>query len=215
MEKANLTGGRGHCVSGCPLHARQTAQAGPLLVDSDETPRIRSKLMVGAGLLVPSIHALAPPHVHGVGGVVAHLTPSAVLVDEASMLDVHLAAALVNAVSLPNEAAESDTDDGDAGSSPSPHATRLVLVGDEDQLPSVGPGSVLADLMETGIVPRTHLTDVRPLWVQCFRCSPRLCSLFRFFCFPYLPCFHRASTSPTTWTIDNWRVACGRDIVWP
>jgi exodeoxyribonuclease V alpha subunit len=59
-----------------------------------------------------------------------------VVVDEASMLDVELAAALVEACS-----------DG----------TRLVFVGDPAQLPSVGPGRVLADLVDAGIVPVTEL----------------------------------------------------------
>ena len=59
-----------------------------------------------------------------------------VVVDEASMLDAELAAALVEACA-----------DG----------TRLVLVGDPAQLPSVGPGRVLADLVDAGIVPVTEL----------------------------------------------------------
>lgn len=37
---------------------------------------------------------------------------------------------------------------------------RLVLVGDVDQLPSVGPGAVLSDLLGAGVVPSTHLTEV-------------------------------------------------------
>src|SRR5262249_57568578 len=36
----------------------------------------------------------------------------------------------------------------------------LVLVGDVDQLPSVGAGSVLADLIESGLVPVARLTEV-------------------------------------------------------
>jgi exodeoxyribonuclease V alpha subunit len=59
-----------------------------------------------------------------------------VVVDEASMLDAELAAALVEACA-----------DG----------TRLVLVGDPAQLPSVGPGRVLADLVDAGIAPVTEL----------------------------------------------------------
>ena len=65
-----------------------------------------------------------------------------VVVDEASMLDVELAAALVEACR-----------DG----------TRLVLVGDPAQLPSVGPGRVLADLVESGVVP---VTELRRLYRQ-------------------------------------------------
>jgi exodeoxyribonuclease V alpha subunit len=61
------------------------------------------------------------------------------IVDEASMVDVPLAAALLAA--LPSHA-------------------RLVIVGDTDQLPSVGPGAFLRDLLETDHVPRVRLTEV-------------------------------------------------------
>ncbi len=63
----------------------------------------------------------------------------ALVVDEASMLDVELADALLQAV-------------GD-------HA-RLVLVGDVDQLPSVGPGAVLRDVIASGQVPTVRLTQI-------------------------------------------------------
>ena len=36
----------------------------------------------------------------------------------------------------------------------------LILVGDVDQLPSVGPGTVLGDLIESGVVPVVRLTEV-------------------------------------------------------
>jgi len=61
------------------------------------------------------------------------------VVDEASMLDVRLAADLVAALSP---------------------GTRLVLVGDVDQLPSVGPGTVLRDLIASGVVPTVRLTEI-------------------------------------------------------
>ena len=44
--------------------------------------------------------------------------------------------------------------------------TRLILVGDQDQLPSVGPGSVLRDLLASGVVPTVRLKTV-------FRQSPK------------------------------------------
>lgn len=62
-----------------------------------------------------------------------------IVVDEASMLDVNLAARLVSAIPL---------------------GTHLLLVGDTDQLPSVGPGAVLADLLAVPGVARTELTHV-------------------------------------------------------
>ena len=59
-----------------------------------------------------------------------------VVVDEASMLDVELAAALLRACA-----------DG----------THLMLVGDSAQLPSIGPGQVLADVIESAAVPVVEL----------------------------------------------------------
>ena len=59
------------------------------------------------------------------------------VVDEASMLDVQLAFSLLQAV---------------------PPTMTLVLVGDQNQLPSVGPGNVLADILASGRVPATALT---------------------------------------------------------
>jgi exodeoxyribonuclease V alpha subunit len=61
------------------------------------------------------------------------------VVDEASMVDVSLMQSLLRAV--PNHAA-------------------LLIVGDIDQLPSVGPGQVLADIIGSGSVPTVRLTEV-------------------------------------------------------
>jgi exodeoxyribonuclease V alpha subunit len=61
------------------------------------------------------------------------------VVDEVSMVDVMLMQALLKAV--PDKAA-------------------LLIVGDIDQLPSVGPGQVLADIISSGAVPVVRLTEV-------------------------------------------------------
>lgn len=62
-----------------------------------------------------------------------------IVVDEASMLDVYLAARLAAKI---------------------PPGTHLLLVGDVDQLPSVGPGAVLADVLAVPEIARTTLTRV-------------------------------------------------------
>ena len=62
-----------------------------------------------------------------------------VVVDEASMLDVELAAALLDACA-----------DG----------THLLIVGDPAQLPSIGPGRVLADILEADVLPSIELTTL-------------------------------------------------------
>lgn len=63
----------------------------------------------------------------------------ALIVDESSMVDVFMADALTQAVA---------------------EGTRLVLVGDVDQLPSVGPGSVLRDAIASGVVPCVRLVKI-------------------------------------------------------
>jgi exodeoxyribonuclease V alpha subunit len=62
-----------------------------------------------------------------------------ILVDEASMLDIRLAAQLFEAV---------------------PPSATLVLVGDVDQLPPVGPGQPLRDLISSGVCPTVRLHEV-------------------------------------------------------
>jgi exodeoxyribonuclease V alpha subunit len=63
----------------------------------------------------------------------------ALVVDESSMVDVHLAHALIRAL---------------------PRRARLILVGDVDQLPSVGPGAVLRDVIDSGSVATARLREV-------------------------------------------------------
>jgi exodeoxyribonuclease V alpha subunit len=63
----------------------------------------------------------------------------AIIVDESSMVDVWMADALTQAVA---------------------EGARLVLVGDVDQLPSVGPGSVLRDAIDSGGVPCVRLVKI-------------------------------------------------------
>ena len=41
-----------------------------------------------------------------------------------------------------------------------PHIAALLVVGDVDQLPSVGPGQVLADIIVSGTLPVVRLTEV-------------------------------------------------------
>ena len=62
-----------------------------------------------------------------------------VIVDEMSMVDIYLIRSLLRALR-----------DG----------TRLILVGDQDQLPSVGAGNVLRDILQSGTIPFVRLTDI-------------------------------------------------------
>ena len=62
-----------------------------------------------------------------------------VIVDETSMVDMMLMRSLLRAIEP---------------------GTRLILVGDADQLPSVGAGNVLGDILDSGVVPACRLTDI-------------------------------------------------------
>lgn len=61
------------------------------------------------------------------------------IVDEASMIDTFLMSALLRAA---------------------PSNMRVILVGDIDQLPSVGPGNVLQDIICSGVIPTTRLSKI-------------------------------------------------------
>jgi len=61
------------------------------------------------------------------------------IVDEASMIDIILMNALLNAI---------------------PEEMKLVIIGDTDQLPSVGPGNVLRDMIESDVIPVVRLTRI-------------------------------------------------------
>ena len=67
------------------------------------------------------------------------LQADCIIADEASMIDLMLMRSLLRAIEP---------------------GTRLILVGDADQLPSVGAGNVLGDILSSGVVPCARLTDI-------------------------------------------------------
>ena len=67
------------------------------------------------------------------------LETDVIIIDEMSMVDIFLMHSLLSAI---------------------PPGTRLVLVGDVDQLPSVGPGAVLADMLKADVFPSVRLTRI-------------------------------------------------------
>jgi exodeoxyribonuclease V alpha subunit len=106
------------------------------------TGRAAKRLSESTGLEAKTIHRLLETDPRT--GVFrrteeAPLDYDLLVVDETSMVDVPLMRALLRA--LPDQAA-------------------LLLVGDVDQLPSVGPGQVLADVIASGAVPVVRLTEV-------------------------------------------------------
>lgn len=70
---------------------------------------------------------------------VANIEKDVVIIDEVSMIDVVIMNLLIKGLS---------------------NKTRLVLIGDANQLPSVGPGSVLKDLIESDMIPTCKLTEI-------------------------------------------------------
>ena len=62
-----------------------------------------------------------------------------VIVDEMSMVDIALMQSLLSAMTL---------------------RQRIIMIGDNDQLPSVGPGRVLGDMIDSGVIPTVKLTQI-------------------------------------------------------
>ena len=105
------------------------------------TGRAAQRLAETTGLEAKTIHRLLEYQPQGGFGRNADhpLEGDLVVVDEMSMVDVPLMYRLLRAL---------------------PPKAGLLLVGDVDQLPSVGPGMVLRDLIESGVAPVVRLTEV-------------------------------------------------------
>jgi exodeoxyribonuclease V alpha subunit len=106
------------------------------------TGRAAKRLSEVTGLEGKTIHRLLEFQPGGTGFTRNESHPlegDVLVVDETSMVDVPLMHALLRA---------------------HPPEGSLILIGDVDQLPSVGPGMVLRDLIESGVVPVVRLTEV-------------------------------------------------------
>ncbi len=106
------------------------------------TGRAAKRMTESTGLEAKTIHRLLEfdPHTFDFKhGRQKPLNTDLVVVDESSMIDVLLMEKLLAAV---------------------PDSAAVILVGDADQLPSVGPGAVLGDIMASGEVPVVRLTEI-------------------------------------------------------
>ncbi|NCB62927.1 MAG: ATP-dependent RecD-like DNA helicase [Clostridia bacterium] len=110
------------------------------------TGRAAKRLSETCGMEASTIHRLLETQFDAHSGqlVFAHgeddpLAADAVIVDETSMVDIVLMRSLLAALR------------GDC---------RLILVGDPDQLPSVGPGNLLSDLLRSGRIPTVRLNEI-------------------------------------------------------
>lgn len=106
------------------------------------TGRAAKRMSESTGLPASTIHRLLGWR--GAGANFDHdeetpISARLVIIDEMSMVDIWLANHLLRSLSQP---------------------TQVIIVGDEDQLPSVGPGQVLNDLLNSGVLPTVKLTDI-------------------------------------------------------
>ena len=116
-------------------------RAGCKVMLAAPTGRAARRLEAAAGEKAQTVHRMLEYNVSGTFGKNAEdlLEAQAVIVDEASMLDIALFYHLLEALPL---------------------GCRLVLAGDVDQLPSVGPGSVLKDIIQSGKMPVVRLREI-------------------------------------------------------
>ena len=142
-------------VTGGPGTGKTTTMAGILaLFDklklktmlAAPTGRAAKRLSECTGREASTIHRLLESQFDAESGAMcffhneeAPLKADALVVDETSMVDLPLMQSLLLALTP---------------------RCRLVLVGDPDQLPSVGPGNVFSDLIRSGIVPTVRLTEI-------------------------------------------------------
>jgi exodeoxyribonuclease V alpha subunit len=138
-----LTGGPGVGKTFCTRTIVALWKAmGKTVALASPTGRAAQRLSEMTGQEAKTIHRLLefdPSHFNFKRDSDNAIPAQAIVVDEASMLDLFLANSLIKAIPL------------DA---------QLLLVGDIDQLPSVGPGNVLADLIRSGQIPVVRLTEV-------------------------------------------------------
>jgi exodeoxyribonuclease V alpha subunit len=121
---------------------RILAAKGMRLLLCAPTGRAAKRMTEATGFEAKTIHRLLEVDPKGGGfkrGDNNPLDCDLLVVDETSMVDVMLMQALMKAV---------------------PDRAALLIVGDIDQLPSVGPGQVLADIISSGAVPVVRLTEV-------------------------------------------------------
>ncbi|MFF5209229.1 ATP-dependent RecD-like DNA helicase [Streptosporangium sp. NPDC000396] len=138
-----LTGGPGCGKSHTLKVIAATVRAmGGTVTLTAPTGKAAKRLSELTGLPAMTVHRMLAQQPEPEEGTLFQQSPAKadlVVVDEASMLDLQLATRLAAAI---------------------PAGSHLLLVGDSDQLPSIGPGSVLADLLRVEEIPRIRLTRV-------------------------------------------------------
>ncbi|WP_078550522.1 SF1B family DNA helicase RecD2 [Litchfieldia alkalitelluris] len=129
-------------LHGCSLDSKDYNDENPYPIRLvAPTGRAAKRMSEATGLPAVTIHRLL-----GWNGVEGFqhdednpITGKILIVDEVSMVDIWLANQLFKSL---------------------PDSIQVIMVGDEDQLPSVGPGQVLKDLLSSNIIPTVRLTDI-------------------------------------------------------
>lgn len=129
-------------LHGCSLDPKDYKQDEPYpFILAAPTGRAAKRMAESTGLPAVTIHRLL-----GWNGTGAFdrdedkpLEGKILIVDETSMVDIWLAHQLFKAL---------------------PEHIQVIMVGDEDQLPSVGPGQVLKDLLDSTVIPTVKLQDI-------------------------------------------------------
>lgn len=148
---SQATTGKVHIITGGPGTGKSTITKAILAISEKLTSRIILAAPTGraakrmseiTGKKASTIHALLEMDFTGKGFKRNKTNPlecDLIIVDEASMIDTQLMYHLLKAI---------------------PSAARVVIIGDIDQLPSVGPGNVLRDLIASERLPVTKLTQI-------------------------------------------------------
>jgi exodeoxyribonuclease V alpha subunit len=138
-----LTGGPGcgksHTVAAIAATVRAMGGRVTLTAPTGKAAKRLSEL---TGLPAMTVHRMLAQRPDLADGMLFQEVPAEadlIVVDEASMLDLQLATRLTAAI---------------------PSGSHLLLVGDSDQLPSIGPGRVLADVLSVAEIPRVRLTHI-------------------------------------------------------
>ena len=138
-----LTGGPGcgksHTVAAIAATVRAMGGRVTLTAPTGKAAKRLSEL---TGLPAMTVHRMLAQRTEPEDGTLFRENPAEadlIVVDEASMLDLQLATRLTAAI---------------------PSGSHLLLVGDSDQLPSIGPGRVLADVLSVAEIPRVRLTHI-------------------------------------------------------
>ncbi|MFD2446168.1 ATP-dependent RecD-like DNA helicase [Bacillus sp. CGMCC 1.16607] len=129
-------------LHGCSLNPKDYKKEEPFpFLLAAPTGRAAKRMMESTGLPAVTIHRLLGWN--GIEGFDKNedspLEGKILIVDETSMVDIWLAHQLFKAL---------------------PEHIQVIMVGDEDQLPSVGPGQVLKDLLQSECIPTVRLIDI-------------------------------------------------------